>query len=139
MSLYNMIHGVNPATFFILPALGKHAEEYPRFRDCFFGMDDRPEFKDHIIVYTRTGGGNREAYEEQNSELVAMPTYVTDFDDDFDSTFAYFVFAVPEEWKADIELIVSGRAREISDAYFEQLCKVYPKLKEKFQVTFDRQ
>ncbi len=36
MSLYNMINGVNPATFFILPMLGKHPDEYPRFRDCLW-------------------------------------------------------------------------------------------------------
>jgi hypothetical protein len=36
MSLYNMMNGANPATFFILPMLGeKHPEQYPRFRDCF--------------------------------------------------------------------------------------------------------
>ena len=40
MSLYNMLHGVNPSTFFILPMLGeKHPDEYPRFRDCFIGDD----------------------------------------------------------------------------------------------------
>lgn len=35
MSLYNMLNGVNPCTFLILPMLGKHPDEYPRFRDCF--------------------------------------------------------------------------------------------------------
>ena len=138
MSLYNMIHGVNQATFFILPALGKHAEEYPRFRDCFYGDKDRPEYADHIIVYTRTGGGNREAYEDANDELTEMPTYVADYDDDFDCTFANFVFAVPEEWKADITAIAEGRPLEISDAYFARLCEVYPKLKEKFEEMFGR-
>lgn len=32
-----MINGVNQATFYILPMLGKHPDEYPRFRDCFTG------------------------------------------------------------------------------------------------------
>lgn len=54
MSLYNMINGVNPATFIILPMLGKHPDEYPRFRDCFI--------KDGMIeVYTRVGGNNRDS------------------------------------------------------------------------------
>ncbi len=54
MSLYNMINGVNPATFFILPMLGKHPDEYPRFRDCFVGEDQKS-----IEILTRVGGGNR--------------------------------------------------------------------------------
>jgi hypothetical protein len=30
MSLYNMVHGTTQATFFVLPMLGKHPDEYPR-------------------------------------------------------------------------------------------------------------
>ena len=53
MSLYNMINGFNPACVFILPLLGRHDKEYPRFRDCFLTDDG------NIAVYTRVGGGNR--------------------------------------------------------------------------------
>lgn len=49
-----MLHGVNPATFLILPMLGKHPDEYPRFRDCFITEDD------HILILTRVGGPNRD-------------------------------------------------------------------------------
>ena len=49
-----MINGVNPATFLFLPMLGKHPDEYPRFRDCFISEDETQK-----IVFTRVGGGNR--------------------------------------------------------------------------------
>ena len=59
MSLYNLVQGVTSAVFFVLPMLGKHPDEYPRFRDCFLKDAEHPEYDNHIHVYTRVGGGNR--------------------------------------------------------------------------------
>lgn len=135
MSLYNLINGVTPATFFILPMLGRHPDQYPRFRDCFMADADHPEWDDHIHVYTRVGGGNRgQGYGEE--ALYADPNYVTTFDDGFDSTFATYVFRVPEKWKADYELFKAGRAKEFSEEYKAELWRVYPKLADKFKAIF---
>lgn len=130
MRLYNMINGVNPSAFYILPSLGKHPDEYPRFRDC--GYDGNI-----ITVLTRTGGGNREDYEQENQALCDMPTFITDSDLKEDNTFATWEFAVPEQWKADIDLIVGGEFAHISAAYLEQMKRVFPKLADKFQDTYD--
>jgi hypothetical protein len=138
MSLYNMINGVNPATFFILPMLGKHPEEYPRFRDCFIGDDDAKEYKNCIMVYTRVGGDNREAYAEQLEEMYAHPNFVGDFDDDFDSTYATYVFSVPDEWRSDFDAIMLGQIEKISPEYQTQLRKVFPKLNDKFDLLFNQ-
>lgn len=129
MSLYNMINGVNPAIFFILPMLGeKHPNNYPRFRDCFIDNNE-------IHVYTRVGGGNRNCgFGEE--ELQQHPNYLRDFDDEEDSTYATYVFSIPDEFKNDFELITSGKIREISKKYKERLYKVYPKLKETFDKIF---
>ena len=93
MSLYNLIYGVSSATFVILPMLGKHPEEYPRFRDCFLepmGYKLENEFpimaalerekpaENCIYVFTRMGGGNEETYQKQVDELRAMPEYIED-------------------------------------------------------------
>lgn len=131
MSLYNMVHGVQPITFFALPMLGdKHPDEYPRFRDCFLSDEAHPEYNDHIHVYTRVGGNNRGAgYGEE--WLEQHPDFVTTFDDSFDSTFATYVFRVPERWKADFALIREGKLKETSKEYQAQVRKVFPKLKEK--------
>jgi hypothetical protein len=131
-----MVNGVTDATFFILPMLGKHPDEYPRFRNCFLYDEQHPEYDNHIHVYTRTGGGNREGYEAENEMMLLMPTFVTDYDDDFDSTFASWIFSVPSEWKDDFEKITSGDFVHVSAEYKEKMCQVYPKLKEKFNQLF---
>ena len=129
MSLYNMINGVNPATFFILPMLGeKHPDNYPRFRDCF--VDDN-----EIHVYTRVGGGNRDCgYGEE--ELQTHPNYLRDEDDENDCTYATYVFSVPKEWQEDFDKITSGNLKEISQNYKDRLYAVFPKLKHQFDNIF---
>lgn len=64
--MYNMMNGTSMATFFVIPMLGKRPDEFPRFRDCFLNDEEHPEYKNHIHVYTRTGGGNRESYQVEN-------------------------------------------------------------------------
>lgn len=127
MSLYNMINGVNPATFIFLPMLGKHPDEYPRFRDCFLSDDE------HIVVLTRVGGNNRnEGFGEE--ELYKDPNFIKTWDDDFDSTYGYYEFNIPQEWKEDFDHILAGE--EPSKEYLEQMRKVYPKLAKQFTDDF---
>ena len=128
MSLYHlMTGGVNPATFLILPMLGKHPDEYPRFRDCFVTEDN------HILVLTRVGGGNRNTgYGEE--ALEQDKNFVKTYDADWDSTYGYYEFRVPDEWKADFDSIIRGD--KPSKEYLEQMCKVYPKLEETFRTQF---
>ena len=122
MSLYNIVNGFNPACVFFLPMLGRKKEEYPRFRDCF--IEDG-----NIAVYTRVGGGNRNCgFGEE--ELYEDPNYVDTYDDEFDSTYATYLFGVPEKWKADFDLIMDGKLAEVSDEYYRLVCGFYPKLAE---------
>lgn len=136
MSLYNMVCGVSPAAFFILPMLGKHPDEYPRFRDCFTADPEHPEYDGHIHVYTRTGGGNRDDYEAENAAMMDHPEYVANWDDSYDRTYASWVFRVPEKWRADFDKIAAGRLPEVSDEYKAELYRIFPKLKEKFDELF---
>lgn len=115
MSLYNMMFGYNPAVFLLLPMLGRPKEAYPRFRDCFITEDEK-----HILIYTRVGGGNRNCgYGEE--ELLKDPNFIRTFDDDYDSTFGYYEFAVPEKWQKDFEAIKAGGALNASVEYIEYL------------------
>lgn len=116
-NLYNMVHGTTPLTFIILPLLGKHPDKYPRFRDCFFEDKQKPDLKGNIHVYTRVGGGNRESYQKEISELREMEGFITDYDDDFDSTYATFVYKIPEKYKNDVKLITEGKLKETSKEY----------------------
>ena len=133
MSLYNMINGMSPATFFILPALGKHPDEYPRFRDFFVGDSERADTDGKLIIYTRTGGGNRDSYEVENEEMRQMPGFLFDYDDSFDSTFACWVFDVPEKWADDVAKVLSGNGRDVSGDYRDLCAGVFPKIADKIQ------
>lgn len=140
MSMYHLINGVNPATFLILPMLGKHPDEYPRFRDCFIADEDHPEFDGKIQVYTRTGGENRETYRAENAEMEQTEGFITTFDDNFDSTYASWVFEVPERWRADFDTITNRKeVKAVSKEYQAELRRVYPKLEEKWYLLFGEQ
>jgi hypothetical protein len=98
MSLYNAMCGNNPlfGVFArILETQGRLAQ-IPRFRDMYSRVKDG---KPQIVIYSRTGGGNRGDYLVQNGELTHHALYIEDFDDDFDSTFAHFVFKVPDKFE----------------------------------------
>ncbi len=84
-----MIHGQNPYAPVLLSVLGLTSKDVPRYRDCWWTGD-------LIAIHTRTGGGNRDEYENENDQLCAMPTFVRDEDDAYDSTYATFYFKMPE-------------------------------------------
>lgn len=129
MSLYNMLNGVNPCTFYVLPMLDMHPDSIPRFRDCFISEDLQ-----YIIVYTRVGSANKECgFGEE--KLYAHPNYVNFYDDDFDCTYGNYVFSVPEKWKDDFEKIKNGELW--SEEYLQQMIKVYPKLEDKFKELYN--
>lgn len=122
MSLYNMLFGVNQLAPFLLATLNLNDSKVPRFRDCYL-RDDK------IVIYTRTGGGNRDFYDSEescrsnypeyfdgedapsgpwNDDLRAHPNYVFDEDDDYDRTYAYFYFSYPDDYAADLKALASA-------------------------------
>ena len=123
MSLYNMINGFSPACVFIMPMLGRHEDEYPRFRDCFVTENGE------IAIYTRVGGNNRnDGYGEE--KLYEDPHFITTFDDDFDTTYGTYVFSVPEEWKQDFDKLMQGDFAGTSEKYQKYIREFFPKLNE---------
>ena len=123
--LYNMLAGWNPACVLLAPMLTDENPQgfFPRFRDCWLS-----DSGDAIEIFTRVGGGNREDYECEIEALRDMPTYQRDYDDDFDCTYATFVFGVPEEWKEDFEHVKNGEFDKLSEAYVDRIQKCYEKL-----------
>ena len=123
MSFYNMLMGFNPACVLIMPMLGRKQEEYPRFRDCFVTEEN------NIAIYTRVGGGNRNCgYGEE--KLYEDENFLKTYDDVFDCTYATYEFKVPEKWKADFDLIVNGKIKDVSKEYIDYVKNFYPKLAE---------
>jgi hypothetical protein len=98
MSLYNMLHGVNPNAPALLHALNLNPTEIQRLRDVSFGKDG-----DDVVVhiFCRTGGGNREDF--PNKVLTEHPAYIRDEDDDYDCTYAHYYFKLPEAVKQEVE------------------------------------
>jgi len=90
--LYNILFNVNPLAGTLLAIIGVDHNTVARFRDCFLNEDGT-----EIIVYTRTGGGNRAEYHADNDKLGSYPGFQGDEDDEFDSTYALFRFRIPEE------------------------------------------
>lgn len=133
MSLYNIINGFNVgACFFLAPMLTDENPQtfFPRFRDCW-------EEDGNIVIYTRVGGNNRSDKDDPfydptwdfgESKLYDMPTFIETYDDDFDSTYGYYVFGVPAEFKADFDAIMDGRFEDISEALIGRIEKCYPSI-----------
>lgn len=125
-SIYNLMNGVNPATFFFIPMLGKHPDSYPRFRDCFVNKDKK------ILILTRLGHGD---YEEEQEEMRAIPNYLNDYVMEDDQTYRMFVYKCPSEWESDWDCLIKGKRP--SNAYIDRMCKVYPKLEENFRKMYE--
>lgn len=117
-----MLHGVNPMSGILLRMLDLTIESVGRFRDSFLNSDGTS-----ILIYTRNGGGNRESYEEIIKALQEHPQYITDYDDDFDCTYATFEFNVPEKYLELTKSISSGEnPKSIGEKFkdtIEQLVK----------------
>ena len=122
MSLYNAIFRKNPLSKILLGLIGLTEKDFYRFRDCYLNEDG------NISVYTRGGGGNRECFcgEYSKDECTVIdsdnnrhtpgcvclfhaanqlhPNYLNDFNDDFDNTYASFIFSIPESGKYVIDV-----------------------------------
>lgn len=134
--LYNSVFGMNVATVLVAPMLTEEDPRsyFPRFRDCY--VEDGK-----IVVYTRVGGNNRcyemhgdhaLMYDEGDGywdfgegKLYELPTFVETYDDDFDRTYGYYVFGVPEEWREDFDRVMAGDLAGLSDAYLERVAKCF--------------
>lgn len=128
--LYNALFGWNPACIWLAPMLTDENPQsfFPRFRDCYLGEEGET-----IVIFTRVGGNNRsdgpdDEWSFGEEKLYDMPTYIRTWDDDFDSTYGYYEFGVPEEWREDFEHAKNGEFDKFSDRYVDRMQKCYQKL-----------
>lgn len=120
MSLYNMLFGANPLGPFYLAVLGLAPGDVGRYRDCFLQKTDEGEGR--IVIYTRNGGGNRDDYAGTTATLQDHPEYVTDFDDEFDCTYASYVFKIPERYKEALKPMLEDPTQQVDPgARFQEL------------------
>lgn len=116
MSLYNFLFGVNNETPILLGMLSLNMEYFSRFRDVELIANGTK-----IQVLTRTGGGNREDYKENWEKIRANQFYITDYDDDFDSTYAYIEFKVPEQYIETTKIMFNKEPLNIKDKFENEI------------------
>jgi hypothetical protein len=125
MSMYNLLHGQNPLSGLLKSFIDIDQENGKwssgRFRDIYLNEDGT-----EIILYTSNGGGNREHWDDSTEagpdcrcsgcvierHLPQHPNYLRDWDDDFDCTYAYVAFSIPEEFAEPIKLLATGEKPE---------------------------
>ena len=125
--MYAMIFGENEASDAILATLGLTRGDVGRFRDVFI-TDGK------IAVYTRNGGGNRECWEDSKEGtechcpgcticdiLPRHPMYLSDADDDFDSTYATVYFRFPPEYAEELRRLDSGEKFDPSQRWLDAI------------------
>lgn len=98
MRLYNVINGVNPAAPLVLMYLNKTPQALSRFRDAYFKRDEESK-EIRMIVLTRCGGSNREEYGWVMEAMKTNPLFIREYDDDFDNTYNYMEFQLPQHLK----------------------------------------
>lgn len=128
MSLYNILFGQNINTDIILAIIGFKTSDVERFRDCGF-------CEEGIFIYTRTGGGNREDY--PNQKLIESPYYLSDVNDESDSTYAMFYFRIPEEIRSDVEDFKDIRNKGISARFIQWVLKTIEREKTKNDIFYE--
>ena len=94
MSFYNQLFGENKDAGALLAMIRLSREDFQRYRDAWLNKDGNI-----ITVFTRLGGDNRKSHQEVISSLRKNEWFKTDFDDEFDNTYAHFQFNVPKEYK----------------------------------------
>lgn len=94
MSLYNTLFGMKEETPVLLGMIGVNKEYFSRFRDV--ELIDKGNI---IRVFTRLGGENRKNYQKKWEEIKNHTLYIRDYDDNFDETYAYIEFNIPQKYK----------------------------------------
>jgi hypothetical protein len=112
MGLYNFVLGTQaqaPAIYIMLGLQPIGSFDAGRVRDAWVRKGG-----ERVIVFTRNGGGNRKHYSSEGQDagegchctgctmtyhIPKHPQYVRDWDDDYDCTYAYIEFEVPEEYR----------------------------------------
>lgn len=116
MSLYNMLFGENIHKKTLLEILEVDEFFFDRFRDISVVDGGKT-----IRVLTRLGGNNRYDYEDTWDSIRKHKLYVSDYDDDYDNTYAYVEFKVPEEYSKITTQLFEGEPKSIKEKFDEEI------------------
>lgn len=116
MSLYNALFGENSESNVLLGMIGVNKEYFNRYRDIELIKNGTI-----IRVFTRLGGGNREGYQETWDKIRKHELYIKDYDDDFDCTYAYVEYNIPEKFQETAKKMFKGEPISFGDKFNKEL------------------
>lgn len=114
MNLYNQLHGENPDADKLLAILNLERSDFPRYRDIWLPADGTK-----IIVTTRHGGPNRQYFQRVLKAISQYSTYIRDYDDDYDDTYAYIEFSIPSRHRRKALMLAEGSSAPTIKELFE--------------------
>lgn len=120
-----MLFGQNPLSGLFLGMVGLTPADTGRFRDAYVEKTPEDPTKSEfdssnnggiwiLCVYTRNGGGNREA--GYGATMEASPYYLSDEDDDFDCTYATYKLQIPSQFWPFLEELHANSSPEAKPA-----------------------
>lgn len=116
MSLYNTLFGENEESPVLLGMIGVNKEYFDRYRDV-----ELIHGGTRIQVFTRLGGGNRPDYKETWDKIRKHDLYIKDYDDDFDCTYAYIEYNIPDEFKETAKKMFKGEPATFKEKFEKEL------------------
>ena len=107
--MYNTLFGRNNLTAVCFEA-AQITSRIERFRDAIFKRDDN--YGAVVEILTRTGGPNRKDY--PNTGLISNPNYLRSYEDEYDNTYAHFIFKIDNKYmgRLDLNRILVSQSRK---------------------------
>ena len=116
MSFYNKLFDMNKDYAPLLGMLGVNKDFFSRFRDIELTTNGTV-----IRVFTRLGGGNIKGYQETWNKIKKHELYIKDYDDEFDNTYAYIEFDIPDKFKQTAKKMFKGEPISFKEKFEKEL------------------
>ena len=100
MSLYNKLFGENENAMALLGIIELTRNDFQRYRDVYLNKSATI-----ITVLARIGGDNRKNFKQVFINIRKNKWYIRDFDDNFDNTYTYIKFKIPEKYQYTCKMI----------------------------------
>ena len=100
MSLYNKLFGENENAMALLGIIELTRNDFQRYRDVYLNKSATIR-----TVLERIGGDNRKNFKQVFINIRKNKWYIRDFDDNFDNTYTYIQFKIPEKYQYTCKMI----------------------------------
>ena len=127
--------GGHPEKYFHVFVIATSRKEFTLEDDIPINKPKDNALEEGIYIFTRAGGGNREDYATEIKKLQKHTDYIRDFDDNYDNTYATFVFKIPLEWQQDYAQIKAGKLKETTKKYQDMILATFPLISDKISNT----